>query len=88
MTRFTAIVALVFATERTSANKYDLWDIQIPIEADGPKSALFEAISRVRNSRNGEFWVILIDRSCAESGHCMMRRLWFPSMKRTIFAAG
>src|SRR5262249_55702550 len=48
MKRFTAIAALVFATERTSGDKYNLWDIHIPVEADGPKSALLDAPSRLK----------------------------------------
>jgi len=56
MKRFTAIVALVFATERTGSDKYDLWDIQIPVEADGAKSALFQAISRLKKF---EEWRVL-----------------------------
>jgi hypothetical protein len=54
--RFTAIVALVFATHRTGENKYDLWDIQIPVEADGPEPALSKTLARLKKF---EEWKVL-----------------------------
>jgi hypothetical protein len=59
MTRYTAIIALVFATERTCKNKYDLWDVHIPVEVRGPKAAVPEALSRLKKFE--ELWAIPID---------------------------
>jgi len=56
MTRFTVILAFVFATERVTEDKYDVWDIHIPIEADGPLKAFLNAISR---SKKFEEWKVL-----------------------------
>jgi len=42
--RYDVIVALVFATERVDEDRYDVWDIQTPVEADNPKKALLDAI--------------------------------------------
>ena len=50
--RYDVIVALVFATERVSDDKYDLLEIQTPVEADRPKTALLDAI-RFSKSSNG-----------------------------------
>ena len=50
--RYDVIVALVFATERVSDDKYDLLEIQTPVYADRPKTALLDAI-RVSKSPNG-----------------------------------
>jgi hypothetical protein len=54
--RFDVIVALVFATERTDEDKYDVWDIQIPVEADSPKKALLDAMFL---SKSFEDWKVL-----------------------------
>ena len=47
--RYDVVVALVFATERTDENRYDVWDIHTPIEADGPKKALLDAIALTKS---------------------------------------
>jgi hypothetical protein len=54
--RYDVIVALVFATERAGEDKYDVWDIQIPVDADSPKKALLHAISL---SKSFEDWRVL-----------------------------
>ena len=54
--RYDVIVALVLETERTDENKYDVWDIQTPVEADSPKKALLDAIVL---SKNFEDWKTL-----------------------------
>jgi hypothetical protein len=33
-----------FSRQSASANRYDVWDIQTPVEADNPKKALLDAI--------------------------------------------
>lgn len=54
--RYDVIIALVFATERIEENRYDLWDIQTPVEADSPKKALLGAIAL---SKASEDWKAL-----------------------------
>jgi hypothetical protein len=54
--RYDVIVALVFATERTDEDRYDVWDIQTPVEADSPKKALLDAIIL---SKGSEDWKAL-----------------------------
>jgi len=50
--KYDVIIALVFATERVSDDKYDLLEIQTPVEADRPKTALLDAV-RLSKSSNG-----------------------------------
>lgn len=50
--RYDVIVALALATERVGDDKYDLLEIQTPVEADRPKTALLDAI-RFSKSPNG-----------------------------------
>jgi hypothetical protein len=47
--RYDVVVALVFETERTDENRYDVWDIHTPVEADGPKKALLDAIALTKS---------------------------------------
>ena len=54
--RYDVIVALVFATERTDEDRYDVWDIQTPVEADSPKKALLDAVAL---SKGFEDWKAL-----------------------------
>jgi hypothetical protein len=51
--RYDVIVSLVFATERADEEKYDVWDVQTPLEADGPSTALLDAIAL---SKSFEDW--------------------------------
>ena len=52
---YIVIVALVFANNRTDENKFDVWDVQTPVEADGPKKALPDAIAL---SKSFEDWKV------------------------------
>jgi hypothetical protein len=54
--RYDVIVALVFATERTDENRYDVWEIQTPVEADSPQTALLDAVVL---SKRFEDWKVL-----------------------------
>jgi hypothetical protein len=54
--KFTVVVSLIFATNRADKNRFDVWDIFTPVEADGPKEALYGAISL---SKSLEDWKIL-----------------------------
>ena len=51
--RYDVIVSLVFATERTEEDRYDVWEVRTTLDADGPKAALLNAIPL---SRNCEDW--------------------------------
>lgn len=51
--RYDVIVSLVFATGRPDEDRYDVWEIQTPVEADGPKTALLDAIAL---SKSFEDW--------------------------------
>jgi hypothetical protein len=55
--RYDAIVSLVFATERTDEDRYDIWEIHTPFEADRPKTALLDAITL---SKSFEDWKELV----------------------------
>jgi hypothetical protein len=43
--RYDVIVGLVFATNRADEDRYDVWDIQTPVEADNAKAAVLDAIA-------------------------------------------
>ena len=43
--KFTVIVGLVFATERAGEDRFDVWDIHTPVEADSPRKALLSGNS-------------------------------------------
>ena len=51
--RYDVIVSLVFATGRPDEDRYDVWEVQTPLDADGPKAALLDAISL---SKSFEDW--------------------------------
>ncbi|MFH1343603.1 MAG: hypothetical protein ABIL01_20720 [Pseudomonadota bacterium] len=45
---YDVIVSLVFATGRPDEDRYDLWEVQTALDADGPKAALLDAIVLAR----------------------------------------
>jgi hypothetical protein len=51
--RYDVIVGLVFETERADEDRYDVLDIQTPIEADSPKKALLGAMALAKTI---EYW--------------------------------
>ena len=43
--RYSVTIGLVFATERASEDRFDVWDIHTPVDADGPIQAVQAAIA-------------------------------------------
>ena len=48
---YVVTVVLVFETDRADEQKFDLWDIKTPVEADGPGKALKAAICLFKGRR-------------------------------------
>jgi hypothetical protein len=53
---YIVVVALVLANDRADDNKFDVWEVQTPVEADGPKKALLDAVAL---SKGFEDWKAL-----------------------------
>jgi hypothetical protein len=51
--RYDVIVGLVFETGRPDEDKYDVYDIHTPMEADSPSKALLSAIALAKTV---EYW--------------------------------
>ena len=55
--RYSVTIGLVFATERTSEDRFDVWDIHTPVEADGPIQAVRVAMALSKNF-SGRHWAV------------------------------
>jgi hypothetical protein len=53
---YIVVVALVLENDRVDEKKFDVWEVQTPVEADNPKTALLDAVAL---SRGFKEWKVL-----------------------------
>jgi len=53
--KYIVVIALIFDSGSADENKYDVFEVQIPVEVDGPKKAVLAAIDFSKKQENWEW---------------------------------